>query len=181
MNARLPKTGGMSCRSGSRKGFSRSGAGSPDVRSTPSSSSGRTSWPPPRLEVDTEALKIARNLGYIKHDALFGRLHPLANPEVAKISGSYEHLVRVETPAAAPAADEPGRSPATPRCPRQWLLPATDSQPGGQRGRPRPAAPRRTAPKKTAKVAPKKAKKAAPAKKKPVQRRKPRARKKTSG
>ncbi len=37
-------------------------------------------------DVDSEALKIARNLGYIKHDALFGRMHQLSNPEVVKVS-----------------------------------------------------------------------------------------------
>src|SRR5271157_1083450 len=56
------------------------------------------------LDVDTEALRIARNLGYIKHDALYGRFHPLANPEITKISGSYERLgTSFEAPSAPPA------------------------------------------------------------------------------
>ena len=44
------------------------------------------------MDVDTEAQKIARNMGYIKHDALFGRKHALANPEIYKISSSYERI-----------------------------------------------------------------------------------------
>jgi CRP-like cAMP-binding protein len=54
-------------------------------------------------DIDTEALKIARNLGYIKHDALFGRKHPLASPDVTKVSGSYERI------GVAPAAPAPSQ------------------------------------------------------------------------
>ena len=43
-------------------------------------------------DVDSEALKIAKNMAFIKHDALHGRKHQLANPEIFKISGSYERL-----------------------------------------------------------------------------------------
>lgn len=64
-------------------------------------------------DVDSEALKIARNLGFIKHDALYGRKHQLSNPEVTKISGSYEHLGGAPAPhAAAPVA-----APAAPQAP----------------------------------------------------------------
>ncbi len=56
-------------------------------------------------DVDSEALKIARNLGYIKHDAVLGRRHQLANPEVVKVSGSYEQIGPAPAaPAAAPVA-----------------------------------------------------------------------------
>jgi hypothetical protein len=43
-------------------------------------------------DVDSEAIKLARNLGYIKHDAIYGRKHQLANPEVTKVSGSYDRI-----------------------------------------------------------------------------------------
>jgi hypothetical protein len=55
-------------------------------------------------DVDSEALKIARNLGFIKHDAILGRKHQLANPEVYKVSGSYEHIGPAAAPAGAPSA-----------------------------------------------------------------------------
>ena len=59
-------------------------------------------------DVDSEALKIARNLGFIKHDAVLGRNHQLANPEVYKVSGSYEHIGPAPAaPAPAPAAAAP--------------------------------------------------------------------------
>jgi hypothetical protein len=52
-------------------------------------------------DIDSEALKIARNMGFIKHDALYGRKHALENPEVAKVTGSY---VQLGTGPAAPVA-----------------------------------------------------------------------------
>jgi len=55
-------------------------------------------------DVDSEALKIARNLGYIKHDAILGRKHQLFNPEVYKVSGSYEHIGPAPAAPVAPAA-----------------------------------------------------------------------------
>jgi CRP-like cAMP-binding protein len=62
-------------------------------------------------DVDSEALKIARNLGFIKHDALYGRKHQLANPDVTKASATYERMGGgpVSHPAApaAPAQREP--------------------------------------------------------------------------
>ncbi len=61
-------------------------------------------------DVDSEALKLARNLGYIKHDALFGRKHPLANPEVTKVSGTYEKI------GTAPEGTAP-QAPAAPSAP----------------------------------------------------------------
>jgi hypothetical protein len=64
------------------------------------------------MDVDTEAQKIARNMGYIKHDALFGRKHPLANPEIFKISSSYERIGT--TPAYATAAHAGPAAPVTP-------------------------------------------------------------------
>jgi CRP-like cAMP-binding protein len=62
-------------------------------------------------DVDSEALKIARNMGFIKHDALFGRKHPLANPEVTKVSSSYERIGSGPAPSSG-AAPAFGASPA---------------------------------------------------------------------
>jgi hypothetical protein len=59
-------------------------------------------------DVDSEAIKIARNMGYIKHDAILGRKHPLANPDVYKVSGTYEHI----GPAPAAPAPAPAAGPA---------------------------------------------------------------------
>ena len=60
-------------------------------------------------DVDSEALKIARNMGFIKHDALYGRKHQLVNPEVYKIDASYERIGTTPyAPQSAPPA--PGRS-----------------------------------------------------------------------
>lgn len=53
-------------------------------------------------DVDTEALKIARNMGFIKHDALYGRKHQLVNPEVYKIDSRYERIG--STPYAPPSS-----------------------------------------------------------------------------
>jgi hypothetical protein len=64
-------------------------------------------------DVDTEALKIARNLGFIKHDALYGRKHQLNNPEVTKVTASYERLGTGPAPAAAAPAAQPA-APAVP-------------------------------------------------------------------
>jgi CRP-like cAMP-binding protein len=58
-------------------------------------------------DVDAEALKIARNLGFIKHDALYGRKHQLANPEVTKSSASYEHLGTAPAAHGTPHAAAP--------------------------------------------------------------------------
>ena len=41
-------------------------------------------------DVDSEAIKIAKNMAFIKHDALLGRKHQLANPEIFKVSSSYD-------------------------------------------------------------------------------------------
>jgi exonuclease VII small subunit len=64
-------------------------------------------------DVDSEAIKIARNMAFIKHDALYGRTHALANPEATKVTGSYVQLgTGPAAPAAAPApaASVPTRS-----------------------------------------------------------------------
>lgn len=55
-------------------------------------------------DVDTEALKIARNMGFIKHDALYGRKHQLLNPEVYKVDARYE---RIGTAPYAPQSAPP--------------------------------------------------------------------------
>lgn len=51
-----------------------------------------------QADVDSEALKIARDQGMTKHDAIYGRKHTMLNPEVHKVAGSYEQIG-----AAAPA------------------------------------------------------------------------------
>jgi CRP-like cAMP-binding protein len=70
-------------------------------------------------DVDSEAIKIAKNMAFIKHDALHGRKHQLANPEIFKISSAYDRIGgltadSVYTPGgAAPAAaaqGAPGRA-----------------------------------------------------------------------
>ena len=43
-------------------------------------------------DVDSEAIKIAKNMAFIKHDALHGRKHQLANPEIFKVSSAYERI-----------------------------------------------------------------------------------------
>ncbi len=43
-------------------------------------------------DIDSEALKIAKNLGFIKHDAMYGRKHQLVNPEIFKVGSSYERI-----------------------------------------------------------------------------------------
>jgi len=70
-------------------------------------------------DVDTEAIRIAKNMAFIKHDALLGRKHQLANPEVFKITGTYERIGGMTessvfspnqsvTPKAAPPAFQRG-------------------------------------------------------------------------
>lgn len=59
-------------------------------------------------DVDSEAIKIARNMAYIKHDALYGRTHALVNPEATKVTGSYVQL------GTGPAAAPPGQAPSVP-------------------------------------------------------------------
>lgn len=43
-------------------------------------------------DIDIEAWKIAKNQAFIKHDSLFGRNHPLSNPEIRKVSGFYDRI-----------------------------------------------------------------------------------------
>jgi len=117
-------------------------------------------------DVDSEALKIARNLGYIKHDALFGRMHQLANPEVVKVSGSYD---RLGTGTEAPASTIPPHAPWIPAQAVPQVTPPPQQVPAAApvvRRDVRPVMP----------AAPAK-KKAAPAKKKPVAKKKAPAKK----
>jgi hypothetical protein len=44
-------------------------------------------------DIDSEAWKIAKNLAYNKHDALYGRRHPLSHPDIRKVSGMYDKIV----------------------------------------------------------------------------------------
>jgi len=55
-------------------------------------------------DVDSEAMKIARNMGFIKHDALYGRKHQLVNPEVVKVEARYD---RIGTAPYAPPSSPP--------------------------------------------------------------------------
>lgn len=139
-------------------------------------------------DVDSEAQKIARNLGYIKHDALFGRMHQLSNPEVVKVSASYDHL---GTGTEAPSSAAPQRPPwvpqqATPVAPPPQPAPSAAPVVRREPSPPKPAAPvvKKAAPakKKAAPVKKKKAaaKKKAPAKKKTAAKKKPAAKKKAS-
>ena len=117
-------------------------------------------------DVDSEALKIARNLGYIKHDALYGRVPQLSNPDVVKVSAAYDHL---GTGTDAPSSPESSYTPpwasaqATPQV-TPPPPPAPSAAPVVRRdaGVSKPAAP------KTVKKAAPAKKKAAPAKKKPA-------------
>jgi hypothetical protein len=65
-------------------------------------------------DVDTEALKIARNMGFIKHDALYGRKHQLVNPEVYKVDSRYE---RIGTAPYAPQSAPPAFGQQAPQGP----------------------------------------------------------------
>src|SRR5208337_3221758 len=125
-------------------------------------------------EVDAEAQKIARNLGFIKHDALFGRMHQLSNPEVVKVSGSYDHLATgTEAPASAapqhpPWAQAPAAAPLTPPPQSAPSAPPVRREPSPVKP-PAPAVKKAAPAKKKAAPARKKAaakKKVAPAKKK---------------
>jgi CRP-like cAMP-binding protein len=53
-------------------------------------------------DVDSEALKIARDQAMTKHDAIYGRKHAMLNPETHKVAGTYETLGPV-SPAARTA------------------------------------------------------------------------------
>jgi CRP-like cAMP-binding protein len=62
-------------------------------------------------DVDSEAFKIAKNQAYIKHDALYGRKHPLTNPDITKVNSRYERFGPVITDAvSAPAYARPSSS-----------------------------------------------------------------------
>ena len=65
-------------------------------------------------DIDVEAWKIAKNQAFIKHDSLFGRNHPLRNPEIHKVSGYYDRFGGSALPIAQlparPAAAVPTRS-----------------------------------------------------------------------
>lgn len=60
-------------------------------------------------DIDSEAWKIARNQAYNKHDAVYGRKHPLVNPDIKKVSGLYDRI--------GPAEDAAPVQPRTPPLP----------------------------------------------------------------
>ncbi len=65
-------------------------------------------------DIDSEAFKIAKNQAYIKHDALYGRKHPLSNPDIHKISSRYERFGAVLADAVGvPAAPKPSNGGVT--------------------------------------------------------------------
>lgn len=43
-------------------------------------------------DVESEAMRIARDIGRLKHDAIYGRNHTLTNPTIRKVSGVYEAI-----------------------------------------------------------------------------------------
>ncbi len=60
-------------------------------------------------DVDSEAWKIAKDMAYIRHDAIYGTKHQLNNPELRKISARYDRLGPVgapDVPSAAPTAPQ---------------------------------------------------------------------------
>lgn len=60
-------------------------------------------------DIDSESIKIAKNLAQIKHDAIYGRKHQLANPEIFKIGSSYERIGGLTASSVfAPAAQAAG-------------------------------------------------------------------------
>jgi CRP-like cAMP-binding protein len=61
-------------------------------------------------DVDSEALKIARDQAMTKHDAIYGRRHTLLHPEVHKVAGSYEQIGGLSSPAAPSSRDRAGRT-----------------------------------------------------------------------
>lgn len=66
-------------------------------------------------DIDTEAIKIAKNMAFIKHDALLGRKHQLANPEVFRVSGSYERIGGLTSGSSSPRLRaRQRRNPRTP-------------------------------------------------------------------
>lgn len=120
-------------------------------------------------DVDSEALKIARNLGYIKHDALFGRTHQLSNPEVVKVSSSYD---RLGTGVEAPASTVPPQAPWAPAQTAPQVTPPPQPAPVAPPAVRRDVSPARPAAPKTVKKAAPAKKKAAPARKKAAAKKK---------
>jgi hypothetical protein len=62
-------------------------------------------------DCESEAMKIARNMAAIKHDAIYGRTHILKDPIVRKIGGAYAAFGAGQAPGAARTAAravEPG-------------------------------------------------------------------------
>jgi hypothetical protein len=49
-------------------------------------------------DVDSEALKIARDQAVTKHDAIYGRKHPMTKPEIHKVAGAYEQIGAAPAP-----------------------------------------------------------------------------------
>jgi hypothetical protein len=57
-------------------------------------------------DVDSEAWKIARGVSYNKHDAIHGNFHPLTDPSIVKVSGTYDRL----GPTLAIGPEQPSKS-----------------------------------------------------------------------
>lgn len=64
-------------------------------------------------DVDTEALKIARDQAMTKHDAIYGRRHTMLHPDVHKVAGAYEQIGAGARRGADPAGMRPEKSMRT--------------------------------------------------------------------
>lgn len=60
-------------------------------------------------DVDTEARKVARDMGMIAHDAIRARQHSLHNPEIRRSSGSIRLIGAVPARPAGPSAEPASR------------------------------------------------------------------------
>jgi hypothetical protein len=60
-------------------------------------------------DVEEEAKKLVRDMAMIKHDAMHGTRHTLRNPEIRKVSGSYE-LIGAGPSSGTPAGEDGGIS-----------------------------------------------------------------------
>jgi CRP-like cAMP-binding protein len=64
-------------------------------------------------DVDSEALKIARDQAVTKHDAIYGRKHPMTKPEIHKVAGAYEQIGAAPAPTTAAASERQQRAMQT--------------------------------------------------------------------
>jgi hypothetical protein len=43
-------------------------------------------------DVELEAHKLAKDMAFTQHDAVYGTRHPLKDPEIHKVGGSYQRI-----------------------------------------------------------------------------------------